>query len=363
MAGDDVRGRIDRLSGLIDEIGRELSRSPGASMYPGFEEAAKARLALCRQDLRGMRERSPPEVILGDPSASSFLREAEKLQGLVDQYEEHWLPPLRSQHGPDPRVIALLQMAHESHGRTHRLAFAVELGAMKVQQAEDDERVAPVYHLPASHRQYPRQIWLLLHEFGHVMYARIIGDLRDTRRLLHPHTTEAQDLVSAVLEGIRKGDGDRGDLGRLLCPSDLRSSSDERLQDAWRLWVMEFFCDAVGLALGGREFLSAFVDHVYAEAGMDLLEERNRKEYTHPAAALRLQVLARLDDRWNRGSDLRAWHRHPRHPVMRVLVDGISKLVDGLELREKAIRALPANPELERSGIRGFLSRLVPRRR
>jgi hypothetical protein len=118
---------------------------------------------------------------------------------------------------------------------------------------------------------------LLFHEFGHVLYA--------------VHKPEMDDLVGELQRQIPG----------LLLP--LAGRNDPRAQQqatqrqviayTWYAWAQEFFCDAVGLVIGGPAYLHAFSNFLLGglNRGDFSREPRDLTASLHPVSRLRIQFL------------------------------------------------------------------------
>src|SRR5439155_7631987 len=83
---------------------------------------------------------------------------------------------------------------------------------------------------------------LYFHEFGHLLYVC--------------HMQEMDDLVRALqgeIEDILTPPAQRNDRH-----ADVQTATRQTIAYTWYRWAQEFFCDAVGLTIGGPCFLRAF---------------------------------------------------------------------------------------------------------
>jgi hypothetical protein len=140
-----------------------------------------------------------------------------------------------------------------------------------------DVKFPTIYFLPASRQQTLLYVPLFFHEFGHVLY-------RIHKPEMDELVKEFQQVVSAhaTPTTIR-------DRGTLPSDDDFRT----RLVLVWYPWVQEFFCDAVGLTIGGASYLSAFSHYLRLRSREQYYRPRQAQlESRHPVALLRIRLLA-----------------------------------------------------------------------
>jgi hypothetical protein len=120
---------------------------------------------------------------------------------------------------------------------------------------------------------------LYFHEFGHLLYA-----------------CHKQELDALVRDLQQEVDG-------FLRPSSVRndkhaawqSSHREAIVTAWYNWAQEFFCDAVGLIIGGPAFLWAFSTYLSTlDRGDFYRSPLELRGSTHPVTFLRVRLLTDL---------------------------------------------------------------------
>ncbi len=136
--------------------------------------------------------------------------------------------------------------------------------------------IIPLYYFPCLQQEGLLFLPLLFHEFGHVLYAC--------------HKQEMDDLVAELRQTI----------GKLLEPpsrrNDRHAAEQARQRQAivatWYTWTQEFFCDAVGLTIGGPAYLHAFSAYVNSLDPVDFTAPHAPgSANTHPPTWLRVRLL------------------------------------------------------------------------
>lgn len=222
--------------------------------------------------------------------------------GFFELVAERLAPPIIRARDGDRVVLELLHWMHQQHPQTRDLPFAFDDGKFAVYPTTN---FPPVYRLPVSAQYCLLYLPLFYHEFGHVLFT--------------VHEPELRDLISEFQKVVTAH----------MAPATVRDrpsrSRDEKFRSdvvrKWYPWLLELFCDAVGLTIGGPGFLRAFSQFFrlkdnkqYYMPREDLLDVR----ITHPVTWLRIMLLcdrarrsgmndvaARVENDWNRIAALR----------------------------------------------------------
>jgi len=137
--------------------------------------------------------------------------------------------------------------------------------------------ICPVYFFPSTEQTILLYLPLYFHEFGHLLYAC--------------HKQEIDALVQDLQQDVED----------ILTPPSSRSdkhaswqrSQREMIVTTWYKWAQEFFCDAVGLAIGGPAFLWAFSTYLgNLDRGDFYRTLPELSESAHPVTWLRMKILA-----------------------------------------------------------------------
>ena len=139
----------------------------------------------------------------------------------------------------------------------------------------------PLYFFPSVEQRGLLYQPLYFHEFGHLLYAC--------------HKPELDDLVGELQRTVHD----------TLLPASQRNDRHAARQarqrqtivDAWYQWTQEFFCDAVGFAIGGPCFLRAFSTYLSRTTEADFYRRPDDLRVSkHPVTWLRIQFLTRQAD-------------------------------------------------------------------
>lgn len=185
----------------------------------------------------------------------------------------------------DRLSLRVLSWLHGTHAPTGDIPFAVSDGAFA---SWPWPPYPTIYFIPATGLGGLRYQPLFFHEFGHLLYA------------LHKH-----DLDSGV-------GGFQREIMRLLEPrfmrNDPRSQTEAQervvIVETWYKWTQEFFCDAVGLQIGGPGFLYSFSHHLRLRGIGDFASAAHELPYSsHPPPWLRVRALEQLTNGYGLGSE------------------------------------------------------------
>jgi|LSQX01.2.fsa_nt_gb hypothetical protein len=182
------------------------------------------------------------------------------------------LPIVRAKPG-DRLGLAVLRWLHDSHPKTASLPFGLTDGSFAVYPTP---QVPPIYLLPVSRQHTLLYLPLLFHEFGHLLYACHKPEMDDLVREFQ--TTISDHFAPRVIRDRTAGTYDE--------------SYRARLVTAWYPWAQEFYCDAVGLTIGGPCFLKAF-SHLFRTRSSDqfYVPRDDQLKRKHPVTWLRLKML------------------------------------------------------------------------
>ena len=183
------------------------------------------------------------------------------------------LPIVRSRH-EDRLALGVLKWLHEGHQATEAIPFGFTDRGFAVYPPRAP--FPPVYFLPVSRQRTLLYLPLLFHEFGHVLYVCHEDELGSP-------IERFQQSVASTLAPVTVRPGG---------PSRREASFRQALVNAWFLWLLELFCDAVGITIGGPCFLLAFSsyfcarssEHYYLPRGTQLQRE-------HPVTWIRTKML------------------------------------------------------------------------
>lgn len=168
--------------------------------------------------------------------------------------------------------------------------------------ADDDvstipSRGLPFYFFPCLEQRGLRFQPLFFHEFGHVLYTcheqeldALVGDFQ-------------QEVEAELIPASQRND----------TYAEEQATQRQSIVETWYKWTQEFFCDAVGLSIGGPAFLYAFSDYIAKLRTTDYFRQAvDLHGSSHPVSCLRLKLLAERAARSGFGEQsekvMRSWN-------------------------------------------------------
>jgi hypothetical protein len=190
--------------------------------------------------------------------------------------------------------------------------------------ADDDVSIIPsskglpFYFFPCLEQRGLRFQPLFFHEFGHLLYRC--------------HEQELDQFVGDFQRAVERG----------LLPASQRNDQYSQEQaklrqsivETWYKWVQEFFCDAVGLSIGGPAFLNAFSEYIGRLQPADYVRQASDLHgSTHPVSWLRIRLLTERAERAGFGGDAERILAHwtDTANLLRVNEDHYGFYTDGLK--------------------------------
>ncbi|GMU82443.1 MAG: hypothetical protein AMXMBFR47_23140 [Planctomycetota bacterium] len=254
----------------LEVVQTAIGNTPTVRELTAFAGQVSQVCAQLRADV--LRNLKDLEYDLPD-TLTDILDQTQRSTQLFDLINSRLAAPI-IRHRPEDRLALLvLRWLHDSHPGTVSLPFGVSDGVFAVYPTD---KVPPVYLLPVSRRLTLLYLPLLFHEYGHLLYIC--------------RKRELDDLVADFQRRV----------GDVLAPATVRQrggaaaddSFRQRVVTMWYNWVQEFFCDAVGLAIGGEAFLRAF-SHYFHLRSIDeyYVPQRDQLVRRHPVTRLRARML------------------------------------------------------------------------
>ena len=134
-----------------------------------------------------------------------------------------------------------------------------------------------IYYLPASSQLNLLHLPLFFHEFGHFMYAAHAPEMTDLVK-------ELQYKISEEIAVVNEDNTRRNEKQR---------EKNIDIVETWFSWMQEFFCDAVGLHIGGKSYLHSFSLYLRTSGNSSFYaNEKSLNHSTHPVSWLRIKFLA-----------------------------------------------------------------------
>lgn len=173
----------------------------------------------------------------------------------------------------DSLSLKILTWLHSKHPQTNDIPLGLVDGEFSIWP---EPNFPIIYFMPTSAQRGLLYLPLFFHEFGHLLYAC--------------HKPEMDVLVGELQKEIE--DLLRGAFHR----NDLYAEEDVKKQriivETWYEWTQEFFCDVVGLNIGGPCFIKAF--SIYLRMTGRAVFQQSFEELinsTHPVAWIRARLL------------------------------------------------------------------------
>lgn len=225
---------------------------------------AELRLQALR-NLRDIEHRVPTTL-------TDILAATQRLTEFFELVNTRLAIPIVRAKAEDRLGLLFLRFLHDSNPKSALLPYGISDGNFAVYPSPV---IPPVYLLPVTRQTTLLYLPLVYHEFGHVLYAL--------------HKKELDDLVQEFQKVV----------ARSLIPQSIRGDSGtaaaifrRRVVTAWYAWAQEFYCDAVGLTIGGPSFLKAF-SHFFRTRSVDqyYLPREAQLVRKHPVTWLRAKML------------------------------------------------------------------------
>ena len=213
-------------------------------------------------------------VSLNDPDIEAdIFNDLSRLQYYFRLVSRNFLPGLYRSHDNDRLALKMLAWLHKQHAQTLDKAFLILDGEFAIQPTTE---LPLSYYLPIASQQSVLYFPLFFHELGHYLYQY--------------HRQEMDELVGELQKKLE---------GHLALPFQTNSPQHQeaaerakKIVETWYEWAQEFFCDAVGLVMGGRTYLKAFSYYLRLQGrGSFYLPEHELVNSGHPVTWLRIKFL------------------------------------------------------------------------
>jgi hypothetical protein len=224
--------------------------------------------------LRRQAQRNLTDLSYGlDDTLSDILAATQSVTNFFEVVNTRLAAPVVRAKSEDRLGLLVLRFLHDCHPKTASLPFGLSDGSFAIYPTD---KIPPIYLVPTSRQTTLLYLPLLFHEFGHLLYAC--------------HKSEMDDLVKDFQAVV----------ARALAPKSVRSragasrSSTFRRQvvTAWYAWAQEFYCDAVGITIGGPCFLKAFSHFFRTRSNDQYYVPRDQQLVRrHPVTWLRTKML------------------------------------------------------------------------
>ncbi len=187
---------------------------------------------------------------------------------------ERYVHVLNRYQKDDNFCIKFIAWLHQQHKQSVNRPFGLSNDGFSIRPTVD---IPMIYYLPTSSQLNLLHFPLFFHEFGHFLYAF--------------HQKEVEDLIKELQSKISEN---------IAIVSEENTASNERkrekniwITETWFSWMQEFYCDAVGLHIGGKSYLHIFSLYLRTSGNASFyMNEESLKGCSHPVSWLRIKFLA-----------------------------------------------------------------------
>jgi hypothetical protein len=261
---------------LLHQLGT-LQRLLGEAKVPPELAPYRAHIEKVCEEIRRLIKRNLKDLAHDHSDIfENVLNQTQRAMNNLELVNCRFAGPIIRSKEEDRLGLILLRWLHDEHPQASSRPFALSDGGFAVFPPEE---WPTVYFLPSSRQHSLQYLPLLFHEFGHLLYVL--------------HKAEMDDLVADLQIVIADS----------LAPMTVRSHSEAEESEgfqgsvvtAWYEWAQEFFCDAVGLRIGGPAFLSAFIEYFRVRSIREFyIPPEDQLASEHPVTWLRVTMLVDL---------------------------------------------------------------------
>lgn len=251
-----------------------LQRLLGETSIPGELSGYRSEVESVCERLRRQVKRNLKDLSYNHAETfENVLRQTQRVMNELEILNVLYVGPLLRSRPEDRLALRVLRWLHDEHPQTAQRAFALSDGQFAIYPHRD---LPSLYYLPCSRQRTLLYLPLLFHEFGHLLYALHRPEMDELVK-------EFQELVANVLAPMTVR---RGPL------AEQQDDFRERVVLVYYEWCQEFFCDAVGLGIGGPCFLHAFTNYFRLQGTGEFYVPRTRQiDRAHPVGWLRVRLL------------------------------------------------------------------------
>jgi hypothetical protein len=186
---------------------------------------------------------------------------------------ETYIPILHRYHSDDVLCLKLLDWLHQQHNQSRQKPFGLSSGGFSILP---NVAHPMIYYLPSSSQLNLLHFPLFFHEFGHFMYAAHSPEMTELVK-------ELQNKISEKIAVVNEDNTKK---------SEKQREKNIDIVETWFTWMQEFFCDAVGLHIGGKSYLHIFSLYLRTSGNSSFyVPEDGLKLSTHPVPWLRIKFL------------------------------------------------------------------------
>lgn len=209
-----------------------------------------------------------------DPILPDILSKTQVITRNFHLFNRYLVSPVLRARSSDRLCLKILQWLHGAHPQTQHIPAAISDGDYAT---FPDPSIPTIYFMPPSAQHRLLYLALFFHEYGHLLYACHRPEMDALVRNL-------QKMLAEYLEPNAQRD-------------DRHAQRDQERRSAivetWYEWMVELFCDAVGLVIGGAAFIHSFSMY-FRMLGREEFQVRPESlaHRGHPVTWLRIRLLA-----------------------------------------------------------------------
>jgi hypothetical protein len=203
----------------------------------------------------------------------NVLRQTQTVMRELELVNALYAGPLLRSQTDDRLVLVILRWLHDEHPKARPWSFGLSDGSFAIYP---HLHLPSLFFLPWSRQRTLLYLALLFHEFGHLLYT-----------LHKPEMDELVEEFQSVVDDV-------------LAPLTRRRRKAKVNQENFRNdlvlryyeWCQEFFCDAVGLRIGGPAFAKALTSYFRLQGTGEFYLPRDKQLLRrHPLGWLRIRLL------------------------------------------------------------------------
>ena len=252
----------------------ELARNLQRKKVPYELKAYRTRLLDVCNQFRKKCEKNLVDLARTPELLEDVLSETQQVTQNVRLLSTTLAGPVLRASPKDRLCLTTISWLHKNHPQTTSIPAAFADGDCAVWPFR--LRIAPVYFFPSVEQHGLLYQPLFFHEFGHLLYVFHKNKMDELVRDLQ------REIEARLVPASKRNDR----------YADMQAAERLTVSLTWYRWMQEFFCDAVGLSIGGPCFLHAFSGYLGTmDRGDFYREPEHLQGSTHPVKWLRIRLL------------------------------------------------------------------------
>jgi hypothetical protein len=201
------------------------------------------------------------------------LRKTQNVMRELELVNSLYAGPILRSRADDRLALVILRWLHDEHPKARHSSFGLSDGSFAIYPQLG---LPSLFFLPWSRQRTLLYLALLFHEFGHLLYALHRPEMDDL-------LAEFQDIVADVLSPLTR---------RRRTAAAGQQGFRQIVVLRYYEWCQEFFCDAVGVSIGGPAFAHALTSYFRLQGAGEFYVPREKQLLRrHPVGWLRIRML------------------------------------------------------------------------